>query len=86
MITSIYKSYRRRKQKDKANGGSVFKKNVVMLDDHYHLFKLDETGTVKLKHKAKLKGVSVVFVNPLTLPLCPICGSQKPEWAQGFSL
>ena len=47
MATSIYKSYRKRKRKGKANGKPVFKKEVIMLDDH--LFKLDlENKTVKL--------------------------------------
>ncbi|MCA6212752.1 IS200/IS605 family element transposase accessory protein TnpB [Thermococcus bergensis] len=47
MATSIYKSYRKRKRKGKANGKPVFKKKVIMLDDH--LFKLDiEGGFIKL--------------------------------------
>jgi len=47
MATSIYKSYRKRKRKGKANGKPVFKKKVIMLDDH--LFKLDlEEGIIKL--------------------------------------
>lgn len=47
MATSIYKSYRKRKRKGKANGKPVFKKEVIMLDDH--LFKLDlEKGVIKL--------------------------------------
>ncbi|ALV63350.1 Transposase [Thermococcus sp. 2319x1] len=46
MATSIYKSYRKRKRKGKANGKPVFKKEVIMLDDH--LFKLDlEAGVIK---------------------------------------
>ncbi|MEB2792486.1 MAG: transposase [Caldisphaeraceae archaeon] len=39
IATTIYKSYRKRKKKGKANGKPVFKKEVIMLDDH--LFKLD---------------------------------------------
>nr|WP_087035860.1 RNA-guided endonuclease TnpB family protein [Thermococcus litoralis] len=47
MATMIYKSYRKRKKKGKANGKPVFKKEVIMLDDH--LFKLNlEAGVVKL--------------------------------------
>ncbi|NJE27084.1 transposase, partial [Thermococcus sp. MV5] len=47
MATSIYKSYRKRKRKGKANGKPVFKKEVIMLDDH--LFKLYlEEGIIKL--------------------------------------
>ena len=47
MASSIYKSYRKRKRKGKANGKPVFKKEVIMLDDH--LFRLDlEKGVIKL--------------------------------------
>jgi putative transposase len=47
MATMIYKSYRKRRKKGKANGKPVFKKEVIMLDDH--LFKLDlEKRIVKL--------------------------------------
>ncbi|WP_148882987.1 RNA-guided endonuclease InsQ/TnpB family protein [Thermococcus aciditolerans] len=47
MATSIFKSFRKRKKKGKAKGKPVFKKEVIMLDDH--LFKLDlENRTVKL--------------------------------------
>ncbi|NJE05194.1 transposase [Thermococcus sp. M36] len=47
MATAIYKSYRKRKRKGKANGRPVFKKEVIMLDDH--LFKLDlEKRIIKL--------------------------------------
>ncbi|ANF22232.1 RNA-guided endonuclease InsQ/TnpB family protein [Thermococcus piezophilus] len=47
MATSIFKSYRKRKRKGKANGKPIFKKEVIMLDDH--LFKLDlEKGLIKL--------------------------------------
>ena len=47
MATAIFKSFRKRKKKGKARGRPVFKKEVIMLDDH--LFKLDlEKGTVKL--------------------------------------
>ncbi|BAD86031.1 probable transposase [Thermococcus kodakarensis KOD1] len=47
MATMIYKSYRKRKKKGKANGRPVFKKDAIMLDDH--LFKLDlEAGVIKL--------------------------------------
>ncbi|HII66567.1 MAG TPA: IS200/IS605 family element transposase accessory protein TnpB [Thermococcaceae archaeon] len=47
MATSIYKSYRKRKRKGKAKGKPVFKKEVIMLDDH--LFKPDlEKGVIKL--------------------------------------
>jgi putative transposase len=47
MVTSIHKSYRKRKRRGKANGKPVFKKKVIMLDDH--LFKLDlDGGFVKL--------------------------------------
>jgi len=47
MATAVYKSYRKRKRKGKANGKPVFKKEVVMLDDH--LFKLNlEKGVVKV--------------------------------------
>jgi len=47
MATAIYKSYRKRKRKGKANGKPIFKKEVIMLDDH--LFKLDfEKGIIKL--------------------------------------
>ncbi|MDK2984261.1 MAG: putative transposase, partial [Thermococcaceae archaeon] len=47
MATSIYKSYRKRKRRGKANGKPVFKKEVIMLDDH--LFKPDlEKGVIKL--------------------------------------
>ncbi len=46
MATAVYKSYRKRKRKGKANGKPVFKKGVIMLDDH--LFKLNlEKGVVK---------------------------------------
>ena len=52
MATSIYKSYRKRKRKEKANGEPVFKKEAIMLDDH--LFKLDlEKVIIKL---STLKG------------------------------
>ncbi|MHA1332476.1 MAG: RNA-guided endonuclease InsQ/TnpB family protein [Candidatus Odinarchaeia archaeon] len=52
MAISIFKSFRKRKKKGKAKGKPVFKKGVVMLDDH--LFKLDlEKGIVKL---STLKG------------------------------
>ncbi|MDK2784094.1 MAG: putative transposase, partial [Thermococcaceae archaeon] len=41
------KSYRKRKRRGKANGKPVFKKEVIMLDDH--LFKPDlEKGVIKL--------------------------------------
>ncbi|MGQ4913322.1 MAG: RNA-guided endonuclease InsQ/TnpB family protein [Candidatus Asgardarchaeia archaeon] len=47
MAAAIYKSYRKRKRKRKANGKPVFKRGVVMLDDY--LFKLSlEKGVVKL--------------------------------------
>ncbi|ANF23410.1 RNA-guided endonuclease InsQ/TnpB family protein [Thermococcus piezophilus] len=47
MAIAIFKSYRKRRRKGKAKGKPVFKKDVIMLDDH--LFKLDlETKTVKL--------------------------------------
>ncbi|ALM74071.1 RNA-guided endonuclease InsQ/TnpB family protein [Thermococcus barophilus] len=47
MATAIFKSFRKRKKKGKANGRPVFKKEVIMLDDH--LFKLNlEAGVVKL--------------------------------------
>ncbi|KUH33780.1 transposase [Thermococcus celericrescens] len=47
MATAIFKSYRKRKKKGKAKGKPVFKKEVIMLDDH--LFKLDlEAGIIKL--------------------------------------
>ena len=47
MATSIFKSFRKRKKKGKAKEKPVFKKEVIMLDDH--LFKLDlEKETVKL--------------------------------------
>ncbi len=46
MATAIYKSYRKRKKKEKAKGKPAFKKEVIMLDDH--LFKLDLKGEVKL--------------------------------------
>ncbi|MCE4623665.1 MAG: hypothetical protein F7B11_02830 [Caldisphaeraceae archaeon] len=47
MATTIYKSFRKRRKKGKAKGKPVFKKGVIMLDDH--LFKLDlEAGVVKL--------------------------------------
>ena len=39
MATAIYKSYKKRKRKGKARGKPVFRKDVIMLDDH--LFKLD---------------------------------------------
>ena len=38
MATSIYKSYRKRRRREKAKGKPVFKKDVIMLDDH--LFRL----------------------------------------------
>jgi len=47
MANSIYKSYRKRKRKGKAKGKPVFRKEVIMLDDH--LFKLDlEKGIIKI--------------------------------------
>ena len=47
MATAVYKSYRKRKRRGKANGKPVFKREVVMLDDH--LFKLNlEKGVVKV--------------------------------------
>ncbi|MCD6523928.1 MAG: transposase, partial [Thermococcus sp.] len=47
MATSIFKSFRKRKKKGKAKGKPIFKKEVIMLDDH--LFKLDlENKTIKL--------------------------------------
>ncbi len=47
MATAIFKSFRKRKKKEKAKGKPVFKKEVIMLDDH--LFKLDlERGLIKL--------------------------------------
>ena len=47
MATLIYKSYRKRKRRGKANGKPVFKKDIIMLDDH--LFKLDlEKGIIRL--------------------------------------
>ncbi len=47
MATAIFKSFRKRRKKGKAKGKPVFKKEVIMLDDH--LFKLDlENKTVKL--------------------------------------
>ena len=47
MATAVYKSHRKRKRKGKANGKPVFKKEVIMLDDH--LFKPDlEKGVIKL--------------------------------------
>ncbi|KQH81426.1 transposase, partial [Thermococcus thioreducens] len=47
MATSIYKSYRKMKRKGKAKGRPVFRKDVIMLDDH--LFKLDlEKRVIKL--------------------------------------
>ncbi|AEH24542.1 RNA-guided endonuclease InsQ/TnpB family protein [Pyrococcus yayanosii] len=52
MATAIFKSFRKRRKKGKAKGKPVFKKEVIMLDDH--LFKLDlENKTVKL---STLKG------------------------------
>lgn len=47
MATSIFKSYRKRKRRGEARGRPVFKKDVIMLDDH--LFKLDlEKGIIGL--------------------------------------
>ena len=47
MATAIFKSFRKRKKKGKTKGNPVFKKEVVMLDDH--LFKLDlKAGIIKL--------------------------------------
>ncbi|RLF67182.1 MAG: transposase [Thermoplasmata archaeon] len=47
MATSIYKSYRKRRRRGKARGKPVFKKEVIMLDDH--LFKLElKRGVVRL--------------------------------------
>jgi len=47
MASSIYKNYRKRKRRGKANGKPVFKKDTIMLDDH--LFKLYlEKGIIKL--------------------------------------
>ncbi|WP_456394434.1 RNA-guided endonuclease InsQ/TnpB family protein [Thermococcus sp.] len=47
MATAIFRSFRKRKKRGKGKGRPVFKKEVIMLDDH--LFKLDlETKTVKL--------------------------------------
>ncbi|ALM75195.1 hypothetical protein TBCH5v1_1273 [Thermococcus barophilus] len=47
MATAIFKSFRKRKKKGKAKGRPIFKKEVIMLDDH--LFKLDlKNKTVKL--------------------------------------
>ncbi|NJE09401.1 RNA-guided endonuclease TnpB family protein [Thermococcus sp. MAR1] len=47
MATAIFKSFRKRRKKGKAEGKPIFKKEVIMLDDH--LFKLDlENKTVKL--------------------------------------
>ena len=47
MASSIYKNYRKRKRRGKANGKPVFKKDTIMLDDH--LFKLNlEKGIVKV--------------------------------------
>ena len=47
MATAIFKSFRKRRQKGKAKGKPVFRKEVIMLDDH--LFKLDlEAGIVEL--------------------------------------
>ncbi|ACS91088.1 MAG TPA: IS200/IS605 family element transposase accessory protein TnpB [Thermococcaceae archaeon] len=72
MASSIYKNYRKRKRRGKANGRPVFKKDSIMLDDH--LFKLDlEKGIIKLstpkgritlefypaKHHGKFRGWKV---------------------------
>ena len=47
MASSIYKNYRKRKRRGKADGKPVFKRDAIMLDDH--LFKLDlEKGIIKL--------------------------------------
>ncbi|ALM74379.1 RNA-guided endonuclease InsQ/TnpB family protein [Thermococcus barophilus] len=47
MATAVYKSFRKRRKKRKAKGKPVFRKEVIMLDDH--LFKLDlEKGVIKL--------------------------------------
>jgi len=47
MASSIFKSYRKRDRKGKVKGKPVFKKDVIMLDDH--LFKLNlEKGVVKV--------------------------------------
>jgi len=47
MATAVYKSYRKRRRKGKAKGKPVFRKEVIMLDDH--LFKLDlEKGVIKI--------------------------------------
>ena len=47
MATAVYKSFRKRKRRGKASGKPVFKKDVIMLDDH--LFKPDlEKGVIKL--------------------------------------
>ncbi len=47
MATAIFKSFRKRKKKEKAKGKPVFKKEVIMLDDH--LFKPNlEKGIIKL--------------------------------------
>ncbi len=47
MATAIFKSFRKRKKKGKAKGKPVFKKEVMMLDDH--LFKIDlGNKTIKL--------------------------------------
>ncbi|AEK71995.1 IS element ISTsi1 orfB, putative trasposase [Thermococcus sp. 4557] len=47
MATAIFKSFRKRKKKGKTRGRPVFKKEVIMLDDH--LFKLDlENKIIKL--------------------------------------
>lgn len=47
MATAIYKSYRKGRKKGQDKGKPVFKKEVIMLDDH--LFKLDlEAGVIEL--------------------------------------
>ena len=47
MATAIFKSFRKRRKKGKAKGKPVFKKGVIMLDDH--LFKLDlKAGIIRL--------------------------------------
>jgi len=47
MATAIYKSYRKRLSRGKAKGKPIFRKDVIMLDDH--LFKIDiDAGIIKL--------------------------------------
>jgi len=78
MATAIFKSFRKRRRKGKARRRPVFKKEVIMLDDH--LFKLDLESRALTSSPPEGRGLQ--RVNPL--PVAGRFAGPSPTPVTGF--